>query len=157
MTQAQPIQIRFSEMILWVLPITLAVGALGAYLTWLCSGPSGLQAQMLALVLAWAIPAAGAVGVVRSGPHGAAKVALAYYTISIAKMMAFAGLAVAAWLLIDLPRKPMLLWLLVFALCTLLGESIWLIRSLRRNGVRSGSGAAGQSAPAPRDTEIAKG
>ncbi len=121
------------QMLGWVLPIAVGVGVVGIYPTWLLGQKMALWAELSAGLIALVIMLLNAAVIFRSAKRGPAKVAFAFIMSVFPRVIVSIGLALAVWKVFELPHMVVLVWLLIFHLGILLGESIWLSKTLRRD------------------------
>lgn len=131
-----PMDIRYSAMLAWVLPVAVLTAGIGIYPTWVVAGAEGLRAQLAAGVVVLGVKLAFAAVVVRQGRRGPTRAAFVYLTTSVLRIAVSLALAGAAWKLLDLPPGPLLLWTAIFYLALLAPETAWLVRALQRDAFR---------------------
>ncbi len=131
-----PMDIRYSAMLAWVLPVAVLTAGMGIYPTWVVAGLDGLLAQLAAGAVVLGVKLAFALVVVRHARRGPTRAAFVYMTMSVLRIAVSLGLAGAAWKLLDLPPGPLLLWTAIFYLALLAPETAWLVRALQRDAFR---------------------
>ena len=115
----------------------LLTAGIGAYPTWAIAGPSGLAAAGAAGAAVFlAMFVSGCAMLWRSGPR-AEQVANRFAGSAIIRIAICLAAAALAWYLFRLPIDVLLLWTGLFYVAMLVGECIWLARTLRR---RAGGG-----------------
>jgi hypothetical protein len=132
MADVARIRISFRAMLCYVLPAGALTGAIGAYPTWVAGGARALWAELSAGAIVLGVMTGSAVVIVRSAARGPGKVAMAFLTASLIRVVACLGLAGGAWAVFHLPPLTLCLWLIVFYLVVLAAEVVWLARALRR-------------------------
>jgi len=130
MAEAAEIRMRPAAMFGWVLPAELVVAAAGAYPTWRLGGAGALAAETAAAVIVLAAMSAGAGVVVWRGSRGPAAAAMGFMISASVRVMLCVALTVVAWRWIALDPAPLMVWVAVFYLVGLAGETIWLIRAI---------------------------
>jgi hypothetical protein len=131
-------KIRFVAMLGWVVPISLAVGGLGAYPTWYwCGQENGGWEALEAETWAWGIVFIGIImsGLLihRAAREGAARAAAMFMPTEGYRIALCVILGVVAWLLTRVHFVPLVVWLFIFYLTMLFCEVAWLARALRRS------------------------
>lgn len=113
--------------------ITLAVGAAGAYPTWKIGGQEALTALCIAGVIVLAVAMAAQAILVMQAHLGPAKLAMSFLVAGMAKVLGSVGLAVAAILAVDIPAKPLFLWVCVFYVSTMVNQALWVHSLLKKD------------------------
>ena len=117
----------------YLLPIILVLGVVGAAPTLARYGRSGLSAELIAGGLVLTAMILSAAVVTASAKSGPASAAMAFAACGIVRPAVCMGGFVAAVKLTDTSSQALLIWLLVFYFCALVGEGAWIVRALRRN------------------------
>jgi len=130
--RAEPMQIRFVDLLKWVVPIALSVGLAGAYPTWRAGGPAAMSAQAAAggIVLSAVLLSGGLVAF--AGLAGPGQVTMAFLVSGMLRTLVSVGLGLLLVWKTDIPAVPLLVWLAVFYLAMFLAEGAWVVRALRR-------------------------
>ena len=135
-----PLELKYSRLLGYLVLLTGAAGALGAWPTWRLAGAEGLRSQLAAGLILLVVHLAGGAVLVRRARFGPAAVTMAFMSLSLLRVLACAVLAVGAARVLGLDKKALLVWLMLFYLVTLAGEGLWLVRSLRRDSFQTALG-----------------
>lgn len=118
----------------WVLPAALLVALAGAYPAFKDGGPQGLACELSAAAIVLAVMLAGGALIVRTARRdGLAKASLTHVWMGIARPFACLVLAGGAWKGLDLPPRPLALWLVIFYVAVFGAELTWMLRALRQS------------------------
>ena len=141
----RPVNLRFSAMLGYLLGALVLAAAIGAVPTWRLAGPGGLTCVVPAfLAVATPFLASGMV-VLSAARRGIRAVVAAFLLMGLVRVPASLALGAAAWAVWDLPADVLMIWVVVFYLACLGGETIWLIRAAQNPPVPPASGVKGRS------------
>lgn len=121
----------------WTVISAGAVAAVGLYPTYLLAGFRGLLAEAVASAIVTIVAMGALTLMVHQARFGAASLIWTYKTAAMGKMLLSVVLALGAKFAFNLPSRPLLLWIVIFYLAVLVGQSIWLSRTLRGLGGKS--------------------
>jgi len=145
----ETMQLKLWNMLLWVLPPSLAVWAVGAWPMYR-HGEGWLEAQTLALAagLVVMIARVGAIKIVvarAQGRNGRVNVAFvlsqAFMFAGMVTVLALLAVGVAMQKLLSLPSAPFFLWIVGFYMIMLAAETWWLSRVLKNLSPRADKSA----------------
>ena len=146
----ETMQLKLWNMLLWVLPPSLAVWAVGAWPMYRCGGAVWLEAQTLAmaagLVVMIARVAAIKIVVARAQARKervniAFVLSQAFMFAGMVTVLALLAVGVAMQKLLSLPSAPFFLWIVGFYMIMLAAETWWLSRVLKNLSPRAGNSA----------------
>jgi hypothetical protein len=133
-------QLKLWNMLLWVLPPSLAVWAAGAWPMYRHGGAVWLEAQTLAFVagLAVMIARVGAIKIVvaraqrrKDRVNIAFVLSQAFMVAGMATVLVLLAVGVALQKAFSLPAAPFFLWMVGFYMIMLAAETWWLSRLLK--------------------------
>lgn len=126
------LKLSFFRLLKLVLPIALVAGGIGAYPTWIKSGTEGLIAELTSAIIAIIVVTSSGMLLVWCGKHSPLMIAKVFTPSVVARVFLSLALGGAMWQLFALPPIPLLVWLLVFYIITLVVESYWLMTELKK-------------------------
>ncbi len=129
---ADAMEISVSDMLGWVLPVSLGFGVVGIWPTWLVAGWAGVLAELAAGVVVLTVMIGNGVIVVGAAKKGRAPAAMAFSASSLARMILCPLLTAGVWWVFDLEIKPLGVWMIIFYLTGLAMECVWIVRALRK-------------------------
>ena len=142
---SRPVNLRFPAMLGYLLGALVLAAAVGVVPTWRLAGPAGLTCQLSALP-AVAVPfLASGIVVLSVARRGIRAVAAAFLLMGLVRLPVSLALGAGAWAVWDLPAEALMIWVAVFYLASLGGETIWLIRAAQRSSQPPARGAKGWS------------
>lgn len=143
MTDAPPL-LRLGSLLGWILPGGLALWLSGAIVMYVTLGTAAVTAQTVAFGIVLVLTLVGAVAALKVVAYSVAKAKAAgknanipfltsqtFMAVSMGRMLSSVGAGVAAWYWLNLPARPLLLWVVGFYVAMLVLETTWLVRALR--------------------------
>ena len=149
MKQSSAVEIRFSALLGWVIPLSAAVGGFGAYPTWMVAGVIGLWAQAASGACVLVVMVFNGWVTVRVAALGPAKVAVAFSASSFVRLLLCPLLVWIVSEVVGLPYDVMFIWLVIFYLTSLAAECVWVVKALRRHSRRVKAGEIAPNRPSP--------
>jgi hypothetical protein len=136
-----PLEIHISGLLGWLLPMSVGLGAFGAWPTWLTHGQAGLWAELTAGVIVAGVMVVNGLLVVTAARAGKYSAAMTFSGSSLIRLIICAALLGAGWWVFGLELIPLIVWMALFYLLGLATECIWIVRAL---GNRPGKHAEGE-------------
>jgi len=136
-------RMSLGSLLAWTVGPAVLVGLVGAYPTWRFAGQGGLASQAAAGFIVMLAMGASAAAVARKAAGGAAKAAMAFLLAASVRVGICVASGLAAAILLPLPTAALLIWLGAFYVVSLLGESAWLVKAIRRSTEGSPGGGIG--------------
>lgn len=121
----------------WLVLPALAVAAVGGWPTWRFLGREGLAAMGMGAVSAFAGMFLSNALVVWRGGLRIEQLAARLAGATLIRLSICLAVAVCAWYTFALPTNALFLWTGAFYMVMLVGESLWLARTLRRTSPTS--------------------
>ena len=126
-------EISYLALLGWTVPLAAILFAVGVWPTWRAGGLTAVWAQVTAkAVVLGTVLASGAI-VCRMARRGPARAAVAFIFSCMGRILVAVVLMLTAWRLLELHLTALAVWLVIFYLALLIGESIWLSRALKRD------------------------
>lgn len=119
---------NFGAAFAWIFPFGLVVGLIGMPDTWDRAGRDGLIAELVAGLLVLAEMLVSAIVIKNSSKKGPAAAASAFVIGVPLRVGSTVLLSIAAVVVLKLPPAVFLLWIAIFYVAMLIGQSIWLTR-----------------------------
>jgi hypothetical protein len=134
MSEPQPaLPIHFVSLLKWVLPPVLGMAAFGVLPTWLTCGWPGVAGQSVAVFIVLGVMLGCGGLTVYAARQGAGQASTVFLGSSLLRMVLCPTLVGLAWLVTQLPAKPMAVWMMITYLACLALECAWIVRALRRS------------------------
>lgn len=126
-------EISYLALVGWTVPLAVILLAVGIWPTWRAGGQNAVLALLTAKAVVLATVLASGVIVCRMARRGPARAAIAFIFSCMGRILIAVVLMLTAWRLLELHLTALAVWLVIFYLALLIGESIWLSRALRRD------------------------
>lgn len=139
---SQAMQLKVTGLIAWSGGLAAAIAVAGIAPTLWLAGTHGLFAYAMAAGIVVAVMAMSAVLIFRAGARGPGKAAMTFVLLGAARAIASLVLAWLAWCFGGFAAAPLLIWVALFYMTMLAGESIWLTKALRREAFGPAIGRA---------------
>ena len=130
MQQHEGMRINLACLLGWLAFAGAATWCAGAYLTLKLGGREALTAQSTAGICVLLVMGFNAVGLKYLAPRGPKKVAFGFLYLAAVRMALCIVMTIAVRLATSLPATALFIWMLVFYVCLLTAESIYLARAL---------------------------
>ena len=131
-----PMEIRFSALLGWVLPVGVLTGLVGLYPTYRWAGGDGILALIAAGAAALLVVLISGFITCILARRGPAMAAGGFLFASLLRVVVCLILTAAAWQAFDLPGKVVFLWACLFYGLMILCEAGWVSRALSRDARR---------------------
>ena len=134
MSEPQPaLPIHFVSLLKWILPPVLGMAAFGVLPTWLMCGWPGVTGQIVTVLVVLGVMLGCGGLTVYAARQGAGQASTVFLGSSLLRMVLCPTLVGLAWLVTQLPAKPMAVWMMITYLACLALECAWIVRALRRS------------------------
>jgi len=126
-------EISYLALLGWTMPLGLVAFAVGIWPTWQAGGALAVWSQVTAGAVVLATVMGSGVIVCRMARRGPARAAVGFIFSCMGRILLAVALTLTAWRLLELHLMALAIWLVIFYLALLIGESIWLSRALRQD------------------------
>jgi hypothetical protein len=124
--------LSFRALLTYILPAALLVAVAGAYPAWRHGEATGVACELIAGVIVLAVMLGGGEMILRTARRdGLARASLMHVAFGVARPLACLALAAGAYLGLDLPPKPLAVWLVIFYVVMFAAELTWMLRAVR--------------------------
>ncbi len=124
--------LSFRALLTYILPPALLVAVAGLYPAWRQGEATGVACELIAGAIVLAVMLGGGEIILRTARRdGMARALLMHVAFGVARPLACVALAAAAYLGLDLPPKPLAVWLVVFYVAMFVAELAWMLRAVR--------------------------